>query len=281
MLPELTSWVDSLYLSEKDHQSLRCGECLTANHICAAHRMLKSQFPGQNGLQDTHYLSVYNDWKSNPENFVQILYVNSAHWVCLSNCMYDCENGCVDLYDSMISDPPEDGSIVRQACTIMKSFNVSSVQINIVKVTQQVGGSDCGVFAIAMATDLCFKSDPFHASYVQDEMRSHLERCFESGQMTQFPRTSASRDGKSNRLCSTLSLEIFCICRQPEAFLTMVCCDDCDQWFHEGCMTERGEILNPSEDWFCSSCALSGKKLLPYFLCLGVHANSSLCVYAS
>ena len=224
----LTSWVSSLSLSVKDQQVLKGRKCLTANHICAAHHMLKSQFPAQNGLQDTHYLSINNKWNSDPDDFVQILYVDSAHWVCLSN--YDCEHGFVDLYDSIVSVPPEDGSIVRQACTIMKSLNLSAVQVNLVKVKQQIGGSDCGLFAIAMATDLCLRTDPFGASYAQEQMRIHLERCFESGQMTVFPRTNGPVvDSTSNRLfCSTLFFKIHCVCRQPEAFLLMVCCDGCD-----------------------------------------------------
>ena len=150
---EITSWINSLCLS---NMVLNDGQRLTANHICAAQRLLKAQFPAQNGLRDTHYLHVYNEWDSDPDDFVQILFVDSCHWVCLSNVY--CEDGCVDLYDSMVSDPPEDGSIVRQACTILKSLSLSSVKINLVNVTQQVGGTDCALFAIAFATDLCLKN---------------------------------------------------------------------------------------------------------------------------
>lgn len=259
---EITSWINSLCLSNIDHMVLNDGQRLTANHICAAQRLLKAQFPAQNGLRDTHYLHVYNEWDSDPDDFVQILFVDSCHWVCLSNVY--CEDGCVDLYDSMVSDPPEDGSIVRQACTILKSLSLSFVKINLVIVTQQVGGTDCALFAIAFATDHCLKNDPFHSRYDQGEMRSHLERSFESGLMTQFPfMDNLIVLDASKRVCGTVFLEIHCICCQPEAFRLMVYCDNCGMWFHKDCVTHGNESLNSDEDdeWFCSKCTYSGKQM--------------------
>ena len=51
--PEFSSWVNDLGLSIADEQTLVNGKCLTATHMSAVNCLLRSQFPSQNGLQDT------------------------------------------------------------------------------------------------------------------------------------------------------------------------------------------------------------------------------------
>ena len=55
--------------------------------------------------------------------------------------------------------------------------------------------------------------------------------------------------------------EVFCICRQPENELFMVCCDTCDEWFHGDCiqMSEEGieKYLNdPTLEFICPFCTV-------------------------
>ena len=55
-----------------------------------------------------------------------------------------------------------------------------------VKVHKQQGVKDCGLFAIAFATAICFKQEltvPFN----QEVMRQHLIQCFEEGACLPFP----------------------------------------------------------------------------------------------
>ena len=40
---------------------------------------------------------------------------------------------------------------------------------------------DCGLFAIAFATEVAYGGDPVVVSYQQAEMRNHLLLCFEKG----------------------------------------------------------------------------------------------------
>ena len=167
---ELTTWIESPDLSIADRRILNDSRCLTASHISAVHCVLRAQFPTRTGLQDTHYLRILKVWRSDLKEFVQILYVDSVHWVYLS-----CEDGCVELYDSMTTLPPEDGSIVKQVCTVLKS----------------------------------------------------------------------------------LKLDVFCdhcICRQPEAFKFMICCDACNLWFHEQCVKQKDVNLDYNDQWLCPSC---------------------------
>ena len=51
---------------------------------------------------------------------------------------------------------------------------------------KQVGGCDCGLFAIAMATAEAFNSTSCLA-FDQASMRPHLIQCFEKGELSLFP----------------------------------------------------------------------------------------------
>ena len=103
----------------------------------------------------TAILEQHHIWNSQIIDFVQIIYVDPNHWACVSNVFCTDEN-TVDLYDSSHTAPAK-GSIVQQVSVILgtKCFN-----INLVNVCLQLGGTDCGLFAIAMATDVANWIDP-------------------------------------------------------------------------------------------------------------------------
>ena len=52
---------------------------------------------------------------------------------------------------------------------------------------KQVGGMDCGVFAIAAVTALAFNIDPSAVRFKQEDMRPHLVTCFKNQKFTLFP----------------------------------------------------------------------------------------------
>ena len=52
---------------------------------------------------------------------------------------------------------------------------------------KQVGGADCGLFAIGFATAIAFGKPPNKLKLVQQELRSHLVSCFNKGRMSLFP----------------------------------------------------------------------------------------------
>ena len=56
-------------------------------------------------------------------------------------------------------------------------------------VTQQTGVVDCGLFAAAFATAVCFGLEPADYRLSQQQMRKHLTACFETGELTPFPAT--------------------------------------------------------------------------------------------
>ena len=194
-----SEWIGCLGLTSNDKTILSTNACLSACHVLAASKLLKVQFPNQNGLQDTSYLLEKSVWNSQPDQFVQIIFVNSGHWACLSN-VFCKDEGTVDLYDSAHTAPRADDSTVKQAKIIFSlQKKAKPVKINLINVSLQYGGTDCGLFAIAMATDLANRVDPCTVKYSQELMRTHLSKCFERLKLTRF--RSQPREIKAKILC--------------------------------------------------------------------------------
>ena len=255
-LPESSSfcsdWISSLGLTLGEKQILNDGSCLTASHVAAANKLLKKAFPRQNGLEDTHCLLEKSQWNSHPDKFVQIIYVDSGHWVCVSNKFSP--DSCIDLFDSMHTSPEVDDCIIKQVCRIVQSSR-PSITINTVNVQQQVGITDCCLFAVAMAYDLCRGIDPVTVAYCQPKMRRHMEFCFEQESLMEFP---SSTRIYQRRLVNSLSVALYCVCRQPE-HTPMACCDHCNVWFHASCVDIPEDIFEDDSDqitWICDSCEL-------------------------
>lgn len=252
--PHYVSWVKDLGLSMLDKEELVKGRWLSANHISAGQRLLRQTYPHQHGLQDTCKLSQ-KKWLDVPQEFVQVIYVAPDHWACLTN-KFTTNTSSVELYDSMHTLPGEQSSIVKQACAILKAPE-SSVTINVVNVQRQREASDCGLFALAMATDLCQQVDPVNLYYHQDQMRAHLKECFEQSNITPFPSTLNSKKN-NERVVSSTEVEIYCLCRQPEV-LPMIECDNCKTWYHADCASVSEHVLETLDEdtslkWFCTTC---------------------------
>lgn len=204
----------------------------------------------QEGLNDTSYLSDKLEWRSTPINFVQIIHVRNNHWACLSNYFCDSPNE-VELFDSMHNSCDPDSSVIRQVCTVLNS-SARNVMIKIINVQQQCGSNECGLFALAFASDLCAHRDPFTRVYFESKFRSHLLTCFVSGKTTHFP--SRSRRVQEDRAVGVSVTDIFCVCRQPEQ-LPMVCCDLCCEWYHPSCISVPDGVFSDSGmKWWCERC---------------------------
>ena len=80
----------------------------------------------------------------------------------------------------------------------------------------QTGTDDCGLFALAADTSICFKC-PGSLKYDQPAMRQHFNTCMRNGIMTPFPRiTTAVRRQPANKC---VEIDIYCRC-----LLTTWCC---------------------------------------------------------
>ena len=61
------------------------------------------------------------------------------------------------------------------------------------KMQFQKGGSDCGLFVITYAVDLCQQIEPADVRYQQESMRSHLLQCLTNNCLTPFPSKKLKR----------------------------------------------------------------------------------------
>ena len=64
---------------------------------------------------------------------------------------------------------------------------VGQVKINSVNMQTQRGGTDCRLFAIAVVTSLGYGDNPAKSIFQQENLREHLLKCLESGNLKIFP----------------------------------------------------------------------------------------------
>ena len=106
---------------------------------------------------------------------------------------------------------------------------------------QQIGASDCGVFAIAFA---CIFSEVIEEiEFDQRVMRVHLSLCFKKKTLLPFPTTNIVDIDKLN-ISHYESLAIYCYCKTPDTG-EMVQCDGCEQW------VKLGNLIGK---WICKTC---------------------------
>ena len=115
--------------------------------MAAVNTLLKQQYPGQNGLQDTAVLSQHLEWESSNSNFVQILHVKPNHWVCASNVLSTPDT--VEVFDSL---PATFNSTLTTQVAAMLHSSLLKFTLHYIEVQHQNGTDDCGVFAIAFAS---------------------------------------------------------------------------------------------------------------------------------
>ena len=64
---------------------------------------------------------------------------------------------------------------------------------------KQVGGTDCGLFAIANAMEVLTGNDVGHVVFDQTMMRKHLATCFENGKIHPFPKYRVNCNSTKSR----------------------------------------------------------------------------------
>ena len=173
-----TEWVRifNMTLKVSDRDQLLMGEELTDIHVNVAQKLILHQFPSYQGLKNTLVSDYSLGFWTN--NYIQIVHCRSCHWITVSSI--GCQPGKVDIYDSLYQDIDN-----ATRCKIEKVFG-SSITFNLPDVQKQVGFTDCGLFAIAFATNLAFgKISKFE--FKQGSLRPHLKACFEEKCIHAFP----------------------------------------------------------------------------------------------
>lgn len=224
---------------------------LTDLNIGAVLQMLKDQFPQMQMLQDPVVRSKLQ-FDISHGSFVQVMHDGSLHWVTVVN-IFSIENNAVELYDSLYSSVPM--SVKMQIANILSTQEKKKLVIRVKKFQRQKGGVDCGLFAIAAATDLCNGQDPSLKSYRQDEMRSHLLLNLEDGVILPFASTTVKEIGTTLK---TVNVPLWCECRLPDNMIEkMAECSGCDTFFHKTCASIPKEVFkckDKAKEWRCRKC---------------------------
>ena len=183
-------WLPHLNLTKDDELAIINSCDLTDQIITAAANLIQKQFdiiiqpPGLVHATGFDYC---------PMETVQIVHNGAHHWLLLSSV-----KGVISIYDSMNSQPTE--LVVKQ---MKQLFSPDNGTLNYVqrKCHKQIGGNDCGLFAIAYAIDILTGNDPDKIRYDQTRMRHHLIACFKSGKVTPFPKYRTNEEHGRNSKC--------------------------------------------------------------------------------
>lgn len=220
------------------------GKWLGDREIDHAQHLLGSRFLHVSGFQSTIVFESLKcvHVKCPISSFVQILHVRNNHWLTVSN--FHCDNDSVKVYDSLNSSLEISDKL---ACQLAALLNCSTqIKVEFVKVQQQEGYSDCGLFAIAFATSLCFGIPPATQNFVQKEMRSHLASCFQNGVLEHFPVFPSIITPMSSKYHV---VDLCFKCRRPKCEESnLIQCMLCNNLYHSSC------VEFPAEMFVCPSC---------------------------
>ena len=107
---------------------------------------------------------------------VQVIHLHGDHWIVAATI--EATSYEVKVYDSVFDSADDHTTIV-----ITNLFG-SLAKTKTVKILKQSGASDCGLYAVANATALCFGKDPVILHFNQALMRLHLVQCMEQKTIT-------------------------------------------------------------------------------------------------
>ena len=164
---------------------------LTDSHIDFAIDILRRQHPHIDGLE-TPLLSQSSRGFSVPSKVKHVVQIHhlGAHWA-TSYRPANMEE--VYVYDSLRShNSRREPIIVPSFKTQLRQLYGSlgkTLTVYYPTTTQQRNFTDCGVFAVAFAVDLCAGFDPARREYEHSNMRHHIADCFQLGSLRQFPST--------------------------------------------------------------------------------------------
>eukprot|EP00731_Ephydatia_muelleri_P038191 Em0675g4a len=193
-------WISTLKLYSSDKDDLENGRELSDAVIDAAQTLLKHCYTNISSFQSP-LLGRVLQFEPASHNAVQIHHTE-GHWVCSSNI--GAKQGEVLLMDSLVSSP-SDSLLLQLAQIYQAAPDVQNMSIRVLPVQQQKGSKDCGLFAVAFATELCSGEDPTRAVFKHCSMRQHLYNCLEAGEISRFPQYTFS----SKEYCQALHTQDF------------------------------------------------------------------------
>lgn len=188
--------------------------------------------------------------------YIQVLHVSNNHWIAVSNINVTStipyqKNACI--YDSGFS-TKIDLKTKELICGFVKPES-DVFMFDIMNVHSQPNLTDCGLFALAFATELVHGEDPVLCSFDCSAMRLHLLQCLEAGFVERFPRKKLRRVPFGSRVKKPSREPIFCTCRMPNnKEKAMIECNNCKKWYHKECEGVNTDEKYTGKPWKCSTC---------------------------
>ncbi len=179
-------WIPALGLKDEHRTRINVGTFLDDALVDASQKLISKCSNDIGGLQSAN-LSQTKFVRVTKSDSIQIHNTGNLHWVTTTSIgkPRSCQaRVCDSLAPSTIS-----SSLATQIAQIYGTGNQGKLVVEISPVQQQEKGVDCGLFAIAFATDLAFGVNPAAASYDQRAMRKHFLQCLVSQKMEPFPCT--------------------------------------------------------------------------------------------
>ena len=183
---------------------------------------------------------------------VQILHVHSNHWLTITTAY--CAPGEVRIYDSA-AQPYISLSLKQQICSVLHPLE-HKLKFIVVDMQHQMDTCSCGLFAIAVATELVTGGNPTACRWDVSKMRSHLISCFEKRELTRFPLSRERRVHPGSLYRKIVTEKIYCRCRMPnDPRRPMIQCNPgCKEWFHLDCCGVV-DIPKRNKCWTCNNCS--------------------------
>ena len=242
--PDIWIICNGYRLYNKNKQQILNGKELNDIHINGACALLREQYPEIGGMESTLY-QQYDRALMQPTNAIQILHINSNHWAVMSTL--GCEQNIIEYYDSLYNNIS-----LSTKSTITKLLqSKESFTVRIKNVAKQLGGTECGLYAIAYCVSLANGQDPSRIVYDQREMRQHLISCFENKRLSLFP--IAKKRRLTTTYTSVVTITVCPICKGADTGSLMVFCETCEKWFHKECVPPFDES-DDEFNWMCPEC---------------------------
>lgn len=129
-------------------------------------------------------------------NFTAFIIHAGNHWVTVTNTNPNCENGSNNewvVYDSLNTESylKHTRSFFARIKELSPEFKGSYESVEVVK---QEGSNDCGLFSLAYVLAIANKKDPAKLIFNQKVMRTHYNKCVESGVFTEFESVATTPD---------------------------------------------------------------------------------------
>lgn len=147
--------------------------------------LLKEKFGFELGLEDPLILAHFPCKIKKRKVFIRILFDSANdHWVCLTTL--GSEPGQAFLYDSL-KRTNITGELANTICQTLPDGE-DRITIKVITAQEQTGNWQCGYFALANATALCFNLKPENLSFDENILRQHyIDMIINNSKLTMPP----------------------------------------------------------------------------------------------